>query len=113
MSAAWTDGERFTSLFGSRGLAAVLGLGRIGADEVYDCAIEGESGPTLDVDLTLPCRDNGRRRIESFLIQDPVDEMESLGPSGVGDAEASRCINSDRLSAIPLGDVAYCCDGLW
>lgn len=31
-----TDGDRFTSLFGARGLAAVLGLDRIGADEVYD-----------------------------------------------------------------------------
>lgn len=104
MSPGWSDGERFTSLFGARGLAAVFGLGRMGADEVYDWAIEGESGPTLDLDLTLPWRDGGLRRIESLLIQDPVDEMESLGPSGVGDAEASRCLNSDRLSAIPLGD---------
>lgn len=31
-----TDGDRFTSLFGARGLAAVFGLDRIGADEVYD-----------------------------------------------------------------------------
>lgn len=31
-----TDGDRFTSLFGARGLAAVFGLDRIGADEMYD-----------------------------------------------------------------------------
>jgi hypothetical protein len=97
-----TDGERFTSLLGDRGLPAVFGLDRIGADEVYDWDIEGESGPTLDLDLTLPWRDNGGRRIESLLIQDPLDEVESLGPSGVGDAEAS--LNNDRLSAVALGD---------
>lgn len=102
-SPAWSDGERFTSLLGDKGMAAVFGLDRIGADEVYDWAMEGESGPTLDLDLTLPWRDNGRRRIESLLIQDPFDETESLGPSGVGDAEASR-INDDRLSGIDLGD---------
>lgn len=60
----------------------------------------------LDFDLTLPCRDNGGRRIESLLIQDPLDELESLGPSGGGDAELSRCLNIDFLSGIALGDEA-------
>lgn len=67
----------------------------------------------LDFDFTLPWRDNEGRRIESLLIQDPFDETESLGPSGVGDAELSRCLNIDRLSVIGLGDEAGCCDGLW
>lgn len=60
----------------------------------------------LDFDFTLPCRDNGGRRIESLLIQDPLDEVESPGPSGVGDAELSRCLNIDRLSEISQGDEA-------
>ena len=106
LSPDWADdGERLTSLLGAREFAAVLGLDSIGAEEVYDWAMEGESGPTLDLDLTLPVRDNGRRRIESLLIHDSLDEVESLGPSGVGDAEFSRCLNSDRLSAMTLGDV--------
>jgi hypothetical protein len=75
-SSATIDDVLLTSLFGVTG----GGNGeRIGAPEPWETAIDCESGPILD--RGLPCWDSGRP--ESLLIQELLDEKESLGVSAI------------------------------
>lgn len=71
------DDVRFTSLFGGSDGAVVLKGDSMGAPEPCEKVMEGEFGPTLD--LGLPCCERGR--MDSLLIHDPFDEMESLDGS--------------------------------
>lgn len=69
------DVALLTSLFGGNCAGLLPGLDRIGAAEPCDRFSDGESGPKiLDLGLELGI-------VDSLLIQDPLDETESLRAS--------------------------------
>jgi len=69
---ALPDVALLTSLFGASCAGLLAGLDRIGpVEEPWENVRDGESGPTtLDLGLLLI--------VDSLLIQDPLDETDSL-----------------------------------
>jgi hypothetical protein len=82
------DVALLTSLFGGNCAGPLPGLDRIGAAEPCDRFSDGESGPKiLDLGLELGI-------VDSLLIQDPLDETESL----LGSSPKCSCGDEDENS---------------
>lgn len=98
-----------TSLFGGSGGGAAPSDGRMGAEEPWEKAIECVSGPALD--RRLPCCESGRR--DRRLIQELLEETESLGFSVMGCAPRSPGRTTDCLLLRALGGVTWALAGRW
>lgn len=67
------EGSLFTNLFGGSCVGVFVGVDSIGAAELLESCMEGESGPMLDLGLLWELGN-----VDSLLIHELLDETESL-----------------------------------
>jgi len=96
--AARPEVVRFTSLFGGNCAGLLPGLDRIGTTEPCETVNEGESGPTLDLGLLL-CEFG---IVDSRLIHEPLEEIDSLRVSSSEVPKVSSCLNTDNFRPLLL-----------
>lgn len=100
---ACVDVTRFTNLFGGICAGTQSEGPSIGAADPYEKVKDEESGPRLD--LGLPCWDKGR--MESRLIQDPREDMESRGTSDIGGGTPSPGRINEALLLVGFGGLVW------
>lgn len=89
--AALEDVVLLTSLFGGSWAGLLEGFDSIGLTKLCGEAIEGDSGPVLDLGLLL--WELGME--DSLLIQEPLDETDSLRDSSSKCGAVSSCRNTE------------------
>jgi hypothetical protein len=105
--AALVDVTLFTSLFGAICAGLLIGSDNIGAAEPCEYISEGESGPKLDLGLSLW---ELFGIVDSRFIHDPLDETDSLRPSSSVPSRADE--ESPYLSIENLFPVVVCEDSI-